>query len=164
MFYKHNYIMYIHATKINLAKCTLMHGSLSLLLDFLLKILSMNNTILIQELTMTNSHLHQTCILIFFLERCGLESVHKFGMQLTANDTTLIELKILLAICCTSFASLVQLQRANHQENTNKSRDMHEETTNIKKLPPHFTYALPSSYFTNYIKNLIRWSSQTLIT
>lgn len=102
--------------------------------------------------------------IIFFLERCGLESVHKFGMQLTANDTTLIELKILLAICCTSFASLVQLQRANHQENTNKSRDMHEETTNIKKLPPHFTYALPSSYFTNYIKNLIRWSSQTLIT
>lgn len=30
MFYKHNYILYIHATKINQAKCTLKHGSLSL--------------------------------------------------------------------------------------------------------------------------------------
>lgn len=83
---------------------------------------------------------------IKFYQRCGLESVHKFGMQLTANDTTLIELKILLAICCTSSASLVQLQRANHQENTNKSRDMHEETTNIKKNCRHISlmpYPLP---------------------
>lgn len=161
MFYEHNYIMYIHATKINQAKCNLMHGSMSLLLDFLLKILSMNNTI--QELTTTNSHLHQTCTLNFIREVWS--GICTQVWNATHSKWHYINrIKILLAICCMSSASLVQLQRANHQENTNKSRDMHEETTNIKKLPPHFTYALPSSYFTNYIKNLIRWSSQTLIT